>query len=240
LLVLVEVAADAALDLKRFIGSFEGVIAHRRDFRLDIDVDGDNEIVSLVDTRPVLRRGHYEDSDNLIPVVLDMVDGKLRRIPTERASANTMDGPLRADLLNITGSTRPDLVASWMLGENSVGFFIYRWECDRYVLVKNKHDESCDVMPHPGGCGFYNGGIYLVSNFGDFDGDGHYEVEVCEMVGDESQLLERGYSLDDPLKRQPIVTNICSVWKWDPCIEMMIPIDETAPVSGWQPPGTSF
>jgi uncharacterized protein (TIGR02391 family) len=233
LLGLVQIATDASVDIRRYVGRYEGNITHRRNYRLDIDGDNENEIVSLVSTQPVLMREQTDPKESLITVILDRVGGEWRRIPADKVNTLSMYGPANVTTMNITGSDRQDLVVSWFLGENGVGWFILRWEADRYVLVRNKEIPYGEIVPNPGLEGFYEGGTYLASHFGDFDGDGLVEVESCEAVYGEDQLTERGYSFDLEKRNRPIVAMVCSMWKWDASERLMVPVIETAPINDW-------
>lgn len=99
----------------------EGTILHRHDFRLDIDGDGEKEIVAVIGFGPVtdpvgLRR-------NVAAVILKKVGDAYKRIPAESIPVPIVHEVGIVDVKNVTNVAKPDLIMYWFKDEIS-GFMV--------------------------------------------------------------------------------------------------------------------
>jgi hypothetical protein len=222
---LVDHAVDATVQIEHFVGEHEGIIKRRRDFRLDIDGDGDSEIVVLVDVGSALRRGGNTSRGAFLAVVLDRIDGKLRRIPVDRIEGWSFYGPHRVELVNISGGVRPELKCSWFVGENGIGFYFLTWNGTSYEVIRKQTNDLENEVISTAGFFEYD---YQPLQIVDYDGDGISEVVQCFMVHSQTDaaLLE----FQPPNDAEKLVSR-CEVWKWDASTRLMTMVDETAVAS---------
>jgi uncharacterized protein (TIGR02391 family) len=224
LLSLVRRAVDLTVSLDRFMGHHEGIVKRRRDFRLDIDDDGENEVIVLLDTGPVLRRGTDPNHGQFLAVILDKVDGNLRRIPADSILGFSFYGPLSAELVRITGGDRPDLLLSWYVGENGIARYIFRWDGNRYVVVERERSREEEASNLEKGYYDYE---YQPVQVVDFDGDGQSEVVQHFRWYGLDATSEDEQRFPEPPNPEALVSR-CEVWKWDSHKQRMVMIDETA------------
>jgi hypothetical protein len=214
------------VNIAQFMGPHEGRIVNRRDFRFDIDEDGDAEIVSLVDTRPVYDQPGGQAERRLLVVVLDGTDEGYRRIPCEPVDSLSMYGPSRCFPAFITDGKRPDIVAGWTAGENGEQVYIFRWEADRYELVEG--DMSNVEHPNPSATIKAFGGHHLYDQlqFVDYDGDGLIEVVQMESIhGGVNTFSDFGFNVEDPSGF--FVVPIFRAWKWNPATSRLTVVEES-------------
>jgi len=219
LYALAQDAIEASNHLDAFLGGHEGLILHRKTFRLDIDEDGDNEIIIMVDTGPV-RTQTSEMASHLRLVILDKVDGHLRRLPVEALVGTTMYGPLNVTLASVTGSSRPDIVATWYSGESGTLTYLLRWSGGSYRLI-NIGDRNETGPPTIRGPRF---GLLSREElrFVDYDGDGIQEVEYIT----QSNQDDLPWACESSATDRPTL-DWCKTFKWHPDIELLIAEYET-------------
>ena len=119
---LVEESAQAAFDIRNYVGTHEGQIRRRRDFHLDIDGDGELEIIALVELGPRSENGTLVP--HLLPVILKKNGSGYLRILSEGIVGVSMHGPHNVELRQITITAQPDIVVSWLWGENQIFTFV--------------------------------------------------------------------------------------------------------------------
>lgn len=208
-LQLVDQAVQSAFHLGDFVGPHEGQILRRRDFRVDIDGDGEREVVVLLELGPC------SDGDclagHLAPVILKRVDKEYRRIPTESVAGQTIYGAVGVEIRNVTGLERPDVVVSWSWGETQTLTLILRHEGGQYVLARRELTTGT-TEPYfgPTEKGFFVHMRQLLE-FADVDGDGIVEM-IQTLHFDMEELEGLGYGSLTPDDHLPLV---CRLLKWD-------------------------
>ena len=223
LLHIVDESAARSVDLSRFLGFHEGRVRHRRDFKLDLDNDGDLESLVLVDVSKTQKRGDDITDNQLVLIVIDEDNGHLRRVPAEKITAFTMDPAGRCELRKITSSDRMDLVSYWGAGDTGGQVYIHRWVNDQYRLV-NQFERSAEDAASESSQGFYTHHTYRSIQFLDVDGDGLDEViEQFAIFSATEFSSTRGLPSDWEFNNDHAV--ICKVWKWDEAEQGLITID---------------
>lgn len=220
-LLLVNAAARAAIDLGEFIGEHEGEIIRRHDFRLDIDGDGMQEFVILLELGPSLDNGDL--CPHLVPVILKKSESGYRRIPTESVKGTSLHGYGTVKVRNITSGKIPDVIVSWAWGETQMLVLILQEHEGRYVLVQR---EIATGTTEP-----YNGPIedgFLVHmrqelSFSDIDGDGLSEM-IQTLGFDRDELVSLGYDRWDLGDGE--YSLVCRVHKWNADKQCIVQIDE--------------
>lgn len=220
-LQLVERAIEAAFDIKAFVGDHEGQILGRRDYRLDIDGDGELEIVML------LVLGAATDGSEIAPhlraVVLKKVKGQYRRVPSEWVKGFSIYGGAGVEARYITNLECPDIVASWTWGETQVLKVILRRDGDRYVVVRLEIPPGMK-QPYSGPLEFGFGvhGRQPMA-LADVDGDGLDEmVQTLGFDDEDMEALGHPVYSEDGRERYTITR----VWKWDDQKSHIVQIDE--------------
>ena len=225
LLHVLDRAIDSLVSLDRFMGHHEGQIRHRRHFRLDIDQDDEFELVILVDVSALIPSSGDLEDGAFILLVLDTVDGKYKRVASEKIPGFvSMDGGLRAELKHITSLDRPDIVSLWGLGETGGGNFIHRWDGKEYSLVRREDNDLSEPYGGIGQLGFFTHHIYQHLQFADIDGDGLdeivYGLGIDPMLSDASPITDsHGLDLRPSWKYH--------VFKWDETSGLLHQIDES-------------
>lgn len=206
LLYLLQKASSTRINARDYVGYHEGLITKRRDFEIDIDEDGQKELILLLSAGPVMIDGKQEN--HLLPVILKKDGDKgYRRIPCDIADTNeSMYGPNNVRVHHITNQTLPDIVATWALGETQSGYYIFRYESDRYVRVERDSAGLAEPYHSTGDSYFTYHNAYKHIQFVDYDGDGL--AEIVQRLGfshehDWKHLAEQ---------RQQTRSR---VWKWD-------------------------
>jgi hypothetical protein len=214
LLHLVDSAVTKNVDINRYLGSHEGRVRHRRDFRLDIDADDELEIVSLIDVGPTMKRSNSLEGAKLVTVILDRdSSNQLRRIPAETINSETMDPAANCQLFSVTGGARPDIYLSWGAGETGGQHYLMRWDKNSYVLVKRAAVAPRGSEPWDS-YAFVSHHLYQQVQILDVDGDGH--DEVIERDADwsgQTALQQAGFERELPSRGE--VATIARVWKWN-------------------------
>lgn len=220
-LQLVDMAVEISVDLKDFVGQHEGQILRRRNYRLDIDGDGEQEVVVLLELGPVTDEEHL--TPHLMPIILKKSGRGYRRIPSEGVRGVSMHGPIGVAIHHVTSVEQPDVVVSWTFGESQSLSLILRQQEGRYVLARR---EIAPGTEEP-----YSGPIekgFLIHmrqelDFTDVDGDGLVEM-VQTLLFDGEDLREMGYPdrPDDPDERLAL----CRLLKWDAEKERIMQVDE--------------
>ena len=130
---LVRTAAEHVINLSDFVGAHEGQILRRRDYRLDIDQDGEEEIVILVDLGPSMDEG--KAIPHLAPIILKKNEKGYSRIPAEWIRGQSIYGPLQVKIRHVTDRQCPDLVVHWAWGETMALALVLRHKEGKYVLA---------------------------------------------------------------------------------------------------------
>lgn len=231
LLSLVEQAAQASFDIFLHVGAHEGQILRRRDFRLDIDGDGDLDIVTLLELGPRLENSELRM--HKLPVVLHKEADGYRRIPAEGLRGGSIHGPFGVQLRNVTSSARADLVVTWGAGESTAECFILRWQDDRYVIAQRDMTGVVEPMGSLGGRAFF---LHMRQNiqFADVDGDGLAEI-VQELLFNREEV--QAHNLQLPEVAEGDWRCVCRVNKWDAQKGRIVPVEEVVTVGTGYYPG---
>jgi hypothetical protein len=222
-LKLVKMAAESAFDLDDFVGIHEGQILRRRDFRLDIDNDGDLEIVILLELG---RRSEGTDfQPHLLPVIVKKTDKGYRRIPAEGIFGASMYGAWKVEVRHVTNTDLPDIVVSWYWGESGIFTLILRKVDNVYVLARRDTTGLREPYNGPSERGFIVHDRQDLK-FADVDGDGIAEM-VQRLSFHPEETLEYGYSLEnvEDIDKEGwrYVTRLL---KWDAQSERIVKVDE--------------
>jgi len=206
LLHLLQKVSSTRVRARDYVGYHEGRITNRRDFSLDIDGDGEDELLLLLSVGPVFVKGTPES--RLLPVILKKnANVGYQRIPCEIASTiESMYGAINVRLHSITNQSHPDIVTMWAYGETQIAYHIFRYDSNRYLRV----DRDVAGLPEAYGgassdCFLYHD-AYKHIQFTDYDGDGL--VEIVQRLGFSFDFDWK----DLPEKRQQTRSR---VWKWD-------------------------
>lgn len=220
-LTLVEYAAATVLKVSNFVGRHEGMIKRRRDFRLDIDKDGEIDIVSMVELSPVLDDGVM--IPHMIPVILNKINGNYSRIMAEGIRGQTIYGPLSVTIRFITDRDLPNIVLCWAWGETQVIYIVLRKKGDEYIIARREYPAET-TEPYSGPTEkMFNCHSRQLTTFVDVDGDGLEEI-VQELLFDDSDLRGMGYGpILDGFDQQ---IAIARVHKWDEAKERIVQILE--------------
>lgn len=218
---LVGQAAELTFDLSNFVGHHEGELLRRRDYRLDIDEDGEEEIVALLELGPAT------DGESLAPhlasVILKKGEKGYRRIPAEWVQGSSMYGAVGVQVRHVTNLQRPDVVVSWAWGATTTRIHILRYQEARYVSAMREnapatrepyqgpHTKSFIVHPRQ------------TLDFADVDGDG-----IVEMVQTLSFLPEEMEEVGYPnlLGMADELIDVCRLLKWDTEQERIVQVEE--------------
>ncbi len=220
LLNLVEQAAQAAFDIHEFVGFHEGEILRRRDFRLDIDADGDLDIVALLELGPQIEDD--KPQGHLLPVVLHKEATGYRRIPADGVIGSSIHGPLSVRLGQVTNTNRADLVVYWGAGQTTTRCFFLRWNNDRYELVKR--DIGALTEPYiPPNEDYFTLHPRQETQLADIDGDGLVEV-IQQLSFAVEDLPQTEYK--QPTLPENGWWRICRVWRWDAQQQRLAMVDE--------------
>lgn len=214
LLQTLEAVAEMVVDIREFVAQHEGKIVRRRDFRLDVDNDGENELVLLLEAAGIVDEeeeklpGLY--SGRLLTVILDKQGETFRRLPCQAMPGVSIYGFSGVRLLHVTGTDRPDLVINWATGVSGGILFIERWVEQHYEIVRLQPTELLSPWgsPQPEDRFFTHHSQYGV-DLVDFDGDGIAEV-VQRLRFEGKQLIESGHKSADPAA----FFNVYRIWKW--------------------------
>lgn len=218
LLELASQAAEKVVDVNAYMGHHEGPIAYRRDFRLDIDDDQQDELVLLIETEPIVTLGEATPSSGGTVVILDNDQGKMKRIPAEKLEGGSMYGPLNVQAVKVTDLARPDLVVTWSSGENGEIDYMMRFTGSDYKLTSFKGTTRDSEATQRG---------LLIRpidqlQFADFDGDGLAEVIKTTSINGSRAAAQYGYPVDDLEELDDYVTySLYEVWKWNGIDEVM-------------------
>ncbi|MCA1667370.1 MAG: TIGR02391 family protein, partial [Thermomicrobia bacterium] len=93
LLLTLEAVAETVVPITGFVSPHEGRIRRRKDFRLDVDQDGDDELLICLDVAEIVTSDGYQS--HLLPVILDKQGTEYRRIPCESLPGESMYGAYR-------------------------------------------------------------------------------------------------------------------------------------------------
>jgi uncharacterized protein (TIGR02391 family) len=228
---LVNEAADAAFDIDNFVGPQEGTILHRHDFRLDIDGDGDKEIVAVIGFGPVT--GPEGLRQHVAAVILKKTGDVYKRIPAESIPVPVVHEVGIVEVRNVTSREKPDLVMYWFKDDIS-GFMAILKEVDgKYVIAKREIVEEKEKAfeasnDYSFAIEFYRFRIRLA----DVDGDGLVEISHTIQAQPE-QLTDLGYP--GFMSMEGEVYDICRVMKWNEAKGAIEQIDEKIVVGLWRP-----
>lgn len=212
---LVKVAAESAFDIADFVGIHEGQILRRRDYRLDIDADGELEVVVLLQLGA--RSDGTEMKEHLLPVIIKKTQQGYRRIPAEGVSGYSMYGAAGVEVRHITNATLPDVIVSWFSGETAVFSIILRKLNDQYVIAKRDIAGLTEPYNGPAENGFNIHGRQELS-FADVDGDGL--MEMIQGLGfDSEEIPALGYQAE-------MGSYVSRLLKWDAMQDRIVKIDE--------------
>jgi uncharacterized protein (TIGR02391 family) len=139
-LSLVQAAAEAVVDIHEFVGDHEGQILRRHDFRLDIDNDGEVEILILLEMGPSFKDGRF--SQQLSTVIIKSIAGIYRRIPAESYEGTTTFGPIAVVAKHLTNTATPDIVVTWHHALIAKKIYVLRKHEEKYVLAKRDAAEA--------------------------------------------------------------------------------------------------
>lgn len=219
---LIRNAAEHVIDLNDFVGAHEGQILRRRDYRLDIDQDGEEEIVILVDLGPSMDEG--KAVPHLASIILKKNEKGYSRIPAEWIRGQSIYGPLQVKNRYVTDKQRPDLVVHWAWGETMELVVVLRHRDDKYVLALRDIPAGMEEPysgPHMIGFGVHGRQGF---HFADVDGDGLAEM-IHVLFFDPEDLEKMGYS---NLAKDGEAVDVCRLWKWDTQTERIVQMEERA------------
>jgi uncharacterized protein (TIGR02391 family) len=217
---LVEESAQAAFDIRNYVGAHEGQIGRRRDFHLDIDGDGELEIIALVELGPRSENGTLVP--HLLPVILKKNGSGYLRILSEGIVGVSIHGPHDVELRQITTAAQPDIVVSWLWGENQVFTFVLRKTNDGYAIVKRDIAGLTEPYSGPSEQGFVRH-FRQELRFADVDGDDLVEL-IQGLRFDDKDISALGYKTSGSSAGTADV--ICRVLKWDNQEERIVKIKE--------------
>ena len=228
-LTLVSDAANIVLDVGSHIGRHEGQVVRRRDFRMDIDDDGDLEIISMVQLSPVLEGGKLVS--HLSPIILKKKDGRFQRILAESIRGESMHGASGVELRPLTGGQRPDIVLHWGWGETQVAIVILRWENNQYTIARRHSAQGTDE-PYSGRPSelMFNWHDRQLLSFVDIDGDGQQEI-THDLNFDREDMIKLGYESILTSTEQHIT--VCRVHRWNETDQRFVQVEERPVVSSY-------
>ena len=209
---LVTEAANAAFNIDDFVGPQEGRILHRHDFRLDIDGDGEKEIVAVIGFGAVT--GPEGIRRHVAVVILKKIDDVYKRIPAESIPVPVVHEVGIVEVRNVTNRETPDLVMYWFKGCEQSGFMAILREVDgKYVIAKREVDEEKDlVFENPDNYSFAIEFYRIRPHLADVDGDGLIEVSHTIHAKPE-QLADFGYP--GSMSMEGEVYDFCRVMKME-------------------------
>lgn len=220
-LELVRQATELAFNLGDFVGSHEGQILRRHDYRLDVDGDGQEDAVVLLELGPSMDEGKMVP--HLAPIILKKGDTGFTRIPAEWTRGTSMYGPSGVQARRVTNLGRPDVIVTWYWGETMALVLTLRYKDGRYILARREiapgtkepysgpHSNAFGVHPRQG------------LDFADVDGDGIDEM-VQTLSFDPKDLIEMGYP--NPAERAGERLVVCRLLKWDAQKELIVQVEE--------------
>lgn len=168
---------DRLYDPHQFVSPHEGKILHKRMFRLDIDLDSEDEIVILLMMSTLDTHEQYG-----LPLILDKTQRGWKRVAAERVDGLTCEAPGHVELKFVTGREHPEIVTYWEHASGA-GVVLYSRSTGRGYDILSKHGSSKTYSE----CSFHctHWGFSIV----DFDGDGLDEiVEVDYPAVDGTQM----------------------------------------------------
>ena len=218
---LVSEAVELSFNLGNIVGPHEGQILRRRDYRVDIDGDGQLEVVVLLELGPVM------DGEKLVahfvPVILKKGDKGYRRIPCDRIQGESIYGPGGVFLHHVTDREQPDVVVSWAWGATQTMTLILRRQGERYVLAEREiPPETKNPYSGPMKRGFLCHPRQMLV-FADVDGDGLEEM-VQTLSFDPDDLREMGYLERSKNPEESFL--VSRLWKWDTGKELIVQTEE--------------
>ncbi|MFT4039411.1 MAG: TIGR02391 family protein [Thermomicrobiales bacterium] len=228
---LVTEAANAAFNIDDFVGPQEGRILHRHDFRLDIDGDGENEIVAVIGFGPVTDAGVLKRKVSAI--ILKKAGDSYKRIPAESIEVPVPHEIGFVDVKRITNVEKPDLVMYWFRNEVSGFMTVLREIGGKYIVVRREIDRQKEVLfENPSDCSFAIELHRIRPQWADVDGDGLSEISHTIQVTPE-QLPAFGFP--GFMTKAGEAYDVCRVMKWNEAKDSLEQVDERLVVGLWRP-----
>ena len=228
-LELVRQSAEQVIDLSVFVSPHEGQILGRRDYRIDIDDDGEEDIVALVAFGPTMDAGELKP--HLAPIILKKGEKSYTRIPSDWVTGGSLYGPVMVEARHITNRERPDIVIGWAWGETQTLYVVLRYDSGRYSFVgRDNPPDLQEPYSGPGNRAFTGHHYRKQLSMADIDGDGLVEI-IQTLRFDGEDLMKMSYPEKSAEKETQLA--VCRVWKWDSQKQLLALTEERLIMERW-------